>query len=40
MDDPLSAVDPKVGQTIFNECLSNETGVLKGTTRVLVTHQK
>jgi ATP-binding cassette subfamily C (CFTR/MRP) protein 1 len=37
-DDVLSAVDAHVGEHIFRQCLA-DSGVLKGTTRVLVTHQ-
>jgi ABC-type multidrug transport system ATPase subunit len=37
LDDPLSAVDAHVGKRILEECLLD--GPLKGTTRVLVTHQ-
>ena len=36
LDDPLSAVDPKVANQIFQECICN---FLKGKTVVLVTHQ-
>jgi len=36
LDDPLSAVDPKVAASIFNNCIS---GILKGKTIILVTHQ-
>lgn len=36
LDDPLSAVDATVGKVLFNDCIC---GLLKGTTRVLVTHQ-
>ena len=36
MDDVLSAVDAHVGEHIFTECIC---GVLKGKTRLLVTHQ-
>jgi ABC-type multidrug transport system fused ATPase/permease subunit len=35
LDDPLSAVDPGVGEKIFAQCIM---GLLKDTTRVLVTH--
>jgi ABC-type multidrug transport system fused ATPase/permease subunit len=35
LDDPLSAVDPGVGERIFAQCI---LGLLKNTTRVLVTH--
>ncbi|XP_075755489.1 multidrug resistance-associated protein 1 isoform X5 [Pelodiscus sinensis] len=37
LDDPLSAVDAQVGQHIF-EHIIGPNGLLKGTTRVLVTH--
>ncbi|KAF9126806.1 hypothetical protein BGW39_006340 [Mortierella sp. 14UC] len=36
LDDPLSAVDPKVGRVLFDNCIN---GLLKGKARVLVTHQ-
>lgn len=36
LDDPLSAVDAHVGNQLFHDCIC---GVLKHTTRVLVTHQ-
>ncbi|KAF9106139.1 hypothetical protein BGX29_010389 [Mortierella sp. GBA35] len=36
LDDPLSAVDPKVGSALFRNCIN---GLLKGKCRVLVTHQ-
>lgn len=36
LDDPLSAVDAKVGAALMNECVN---GALAGKTRVLVTHQ-
>ncbi|PVU98898.1 hypothetical protein BB559_001183 [Furculomyces boomerangus] len=36
LDDPLSAVDPKVGKHLFDNVIC---GLLKGKTRVLVTHQ-
>ena len=38
LDDPLSAVDSHVGKHIFNEVICNEAGLLKGKTRLLVTH--
>ncbi|ORZ08815.1 P-loop containing nucleoside triphosphate hydrolase protein [Lobosporangium transversale] len=36
LDDPLSAVDSKVGRALFDNCIN---GFLKGKARVLVTHQ-
>jgi ABC-type multidrug transport system fused ATPase/permease subunit len=36
LDDPLSAVDAHVGRHLFTACIC---GLLKGSTRVLVTHQ-
>ncbi|XP_032234169.1 ATP-binding cassette sub-family C member 4 [Nematostella vectensis] len=36
LDDPLSAVDAKVGKHIFENCI---TGVLENKIRILVTHQ-
>jgi len=36
LDDPLSAVDPKVARTIYDNAIE---GVLKGKTIILVTHQ-
>ncbi|KAF9984806.1 hypothetical protein BGZ75_003629, partial [Mortierella antarctica] len=36
LDDPLSAVDPKVGRALFDNCIN---GILKNKARVLVTHQ-
>ncbi len=38
LDDPLSAVDAHVGKHIFDQVISNETGLLRDRTRVLVTH--
>lgn len=38
LDDPLSAVDAHVGKWLFERCICNR-GLLRGTTRVLVTHQ-
>jgi ABC-type multidrug transport system fused ATPase/permease subunit/acyl-CoA synthetase (AMP-forming)/AMP-acid ligase II len=35
-DDVLSALDPRVGRTVFNNCIRH---ALEGKTRVLVTHQ-
>lgn len=35
LDDPLSAVDAKVGQHIFRECIS---GILSDKTRLVITH--
>ncbi|GBF93736.1 hypothetical protein Rsub_06068 [Raphidocelis subcapitata] len=39
MDDPLSAVDPRVGRTLFDKCIG-PNGLMAGRTRVLVTHQR
>lgn len=36
LDDPLSAVDARVGRHLFDECIK---GFLKSKTRILVTHQ-
>ncbi|KAJ8684192.1 hypothetical protein QAD02_019984, partial [Eretmocerus hayati] len=36
LDDPLSAVDTRVGKRMFDECMNK---YLKGKTRILVTHQ-
>ncbi|XP_051154764.1 probable multidrug resistance-associated protein lethal(2)03659 isoform X2 [Leptopilina boulardi] len=36
LDDPLSAVDTRVGRLIFQQCIND---YLRGTTRILVTHQ-
>ncbi|KAF9970265.1 hypothetical protein BGZ73_007064 [Actinomortierella ambigua] len=36
LDDPLSAVDPKVGRSLFQNCIKE---FLRGKARVLVTHQ-
>ncbi|CAG9863420.1 unnamed protein product [Phyllotreta striolata] len=36
LDDPLSAVDTKVGRRLFDQCIAN---YLKDKTRILVTHQ-
>ena len=38
LDDPLSAVDPRVADSVFNGVLSNDSGLLKDRTRVMVTH--
>ncbi|KAK5580921.1 hypothetical protein RB653_000948 [Dictyostelium firmibasis] len=37
-DDPLSAVDAHVGKAIFKNVLSNQDGILRNKTRILVTH--
>jgi ATP-binding cassette, subfamily C (CFTR/MRP), member 1 len=37
-DDPLSALDSHVGQSVFNDCMS-KSGVLKSKLRILVTNQ-
>lgn len=40
LDDPLSAVDAKVAEHLFERCISNAPGALMaGRTRLLVTHQ-
>ncbi|DBA75192.1 TPA: hypothetical protein ACH3X1_010497 [Trebouxia sp. C0004] len=39
LDDPLSAVDPRVGRILFQECLGPQ-GIMQGSTRLLVTHQR
>lgn len=36
LDDPLSAVDTRVGKRLFEDCIN---GYLKNKTRILVTHQ-
>ncbi len=36
LDDPLSAVDTRVGKRLFEDCIN---GYLKDKTRILVTHQ-
>lgn len=36
LDDPLSAVDSRVGQHVFQQCIVN---LLTNKTRILVTHQ-
>jgi ABC-type multidrug transport system fused ATPase/permease subunit len=38
LDDPLSALDAHVGDHVFNKILSNEHGVLRRKTRLLVTN--
>ena len=38
LDDPLSAVDAHVGKWLFQQCIGRR-GLLRGKTRVLVTHQ-
>lgn len=40
LDDPLSAVDPKVAELLFERCIGNEEGIMKNSTRLLVTHQR
>lgn len=37
LDDPLSALDAKVANNIFQKCINS--GLLKNSTRILVTHQ-
>ena len=39
LDDPLSAVDAHVGKHLCENVLSSRTGMLKDTTRILVTNQ-
>ncbi|KAI8803437.1 P-loop containing nucleoside triphosphate hydrolase protein [Cladochytrium replicatum] len=39
LDDPLSAVDAHVGRHLFEKCIGGQNALLKGKTRVLVTHQ-
>ena len=39
LDDPLSAVDPRVGRILFQRCIG-PGGLMDGASRVLVTHQK
>ena len=36
LDDPLSAVDSRVGKRLFEDCIN---GILKDKTRILITHQ-
>ncbi|KAJ6649924.1 Multidrug resistance-associated protein 1 [Pseudolycoriella hygida] len=38
LDDPLSAVDSHVGKHIFNNVFDDNTGLLRGKCRLLVTH--
>ena len=39
LDDVLSAVDAHVGKSLCENVLSSRTGILRGTTRILVTNQ-
>jgi ABC-type multidrug transport system fused ATPase/permease subunit len=39
LDDPLSAVDARVGRVLFDACIGPR-GVMRGAARVLVTHQR
>ncbi|KAL4420399.1 hypothetical protein ABPG75_010055 [Micractinium tetrahymenae] len=39
LDDPMSAVDPRVGRILFDQCIGNG-GLMAGSTRLLVTHQR
>ena len=39
LDDPLSALDSHTSKHVFEQALSNEEGLLKGCTRILVTHR-
>lgn len=38
LDDPLSAVDAKVANILFNECIG-KNGIMSNSTVILVTHQ-
>lgn len=38
LDDPLSAVDPKVANKLFDACIGNQ-GIMKDKTRLLMSHQ-
>lgn len=40
LDDPLSAVDARVGRILFEECIGGDNAIMKDSTRVFVTHQK
>jgi len=39
LDDPLSAVDPKVARILFDKCIG-PNGLMRKATRILVTHQR
>lgn len=39
LDDPLSAVDAHVAKHLVQECLGSTQGLLRNSTRILVTHQ-
>lgn len=39
LDDPLSAVDMHVAKHLIDECIGSARGLLRNTTRILVTHQ-
>ena len=39
LDDVLSAVDAHVGKSLCDDVLNSRTGILRGTTRILVTNQ-
>jgi ABC-type sulfate/molybdate transport systems ATPase subunit len=39
LDDPLSAVDTHVAKKLVDDCIAGPGALLKGTTRILVTHQ-
>lgn len=39
LDDPLSAVDPRVGRILFDKCIGPH-GIMAASTRILVTHQR
>ena len=40
LDDPLSALDARVGARVFDGCLDSATGALQASTRLLVTHAR
>eukprot|EP00210_Caulerpa_lentillifera_P007919 g7560.t1 len=40
LDDPLSALDARVANVVFERCIGGTEALIKKSTRVLVTHQK
>eukprot|EP00210_Caulerpa_lentillifera_P007441 g7111.t1 len=40
LDDPLSAVDPRVGRILFDRCIGGTNALMRNSTRLLVTHQR